>query len=57
MSLAGSILCVAVMFLMNWPTALITFGCLFALYLVVSYRKPGIRFSRILHLELSSNVL
>lgn len=41
LSLLGAILCVAVMFLMNWPTALVTFGCLFTLYLVVMYRKPG----------------
>lgn len=26
---------------MNWPTALITFGFLFALYLLIIYRKPG----------------
>jgi len=42
LSLIGAILCVAVMFLMNWPTALVTFGCLFALYLVVLYRKPDV---------------
>ena len=29
------------MFMMNWPTAIITFACLFGLYLVVAYRKPG----------------
>jgi solute carrier family 12 sodium/potassium/chloride transporter 2 len=27
---------------MNWPTALVTFGCLFALYLIIIYRKPGL---------------
>lgn len=42
LSLIGAILCVAVMFLMNWPTALVTFGCLFALYIVVIYRKPDV---------------
>lgn len=42
LSLLGAILCVAVMFLMNWPTALVTFGCLFTLYLVVMYRKPDV---------------
>jgi len=42
LSLLGAILCVAVMFLMNWPTALVTFGCLSTLYLVVMYRKPDV---------------
>ena len=41
LSLAGSILCVAVMFLISWWTALITLSVVLALYLVVSYRKPG----------------
>lgn len=34
-------LCVAVMFLMSWSTALITFIVIIALYLFVSHRKPG----------------
>nr|CAH0110941.1 unnamed protein product [Daphnia galeata] len=42
LSLIGAILCLAVMFLMNWPTALVTFGCLFALYLIIIYRKPDV---------------
>jgi hypothetical protein len=29
------------MFLCSWPTALITFAVVFALFLVVKYRKPG----------------
>ncbi|KAK2709720.1 bumetanide-sensitive sodium-(potassium)-chloride cotransporter-like [Artemia franciscana] len=41
-SLLGTVLCVAVMFLMNWPTALITFGCLLCLYLLIVYRKPDV---------------
>lgn len=41
LSLAGSILCVAVMFLISWWTALLTLSVVLALYLVVSYRKPG----------------
>ncbi len=39
-SLLGTILCVAVMFLMDWVTALITFGCVCVLYFYISYRKP-----------------
>ncbi|XP_012268640.2 bumetanide-sensitive sodium-(potassium)-chloride cotransporter isoform X2 [Athalia rosae] len=42
LSLAGSILCVAVMFLISWWTALITLSVVLALYLVVSYRKPDV---------------
>jgi solute carrier family 12 sodium/potassium/chloride transporter 2 len=41
-SLAGSILCVVVMFLMSWITALITVGVSVFLYLYVSYRKPDV---------------
>ena len=41
LSLAGAILCVSVMFLISWWTALITLCVVLALYLVVSYRKPG----------------
>lgn len=41
LSLAGAILCVSVMFLISWWTALITLFVVLALYLVVSYRKPG----------------
>lgn len=41
LSLAGAILCVAVMFLISWWTALVTLSVVLALYLVVAYRKPG----------------
>lgn len=30
------------MFLIDWKSSLITFGVIFALYLIVVYRKPGI---------------
>ncbi|CAB3385070.1 Hypothetical predicted protein [Cloeon dipterum] len=39
-SLVGTILCIIVMFLMSWGTALITFATVVFLYLYVSYRKP-----------------
>ncbi|CAG0914745.1 unnamed protein product [Notodromas monacha] len=39
-ALFGTVLCVATMFLINWTTALITFGITITLYLYVSYRKP-----------------
>jgi energy-coupling factor transporter transmembrane protein EcfT len=40
-SLSGTLLCIAVMFLMSWVMALITFVVVVTLYLYVSYRKPG----------------
>ncbi|XP_059080861.1 bumetanide-sensitive sodium-(potassium)-chloride cotransporter-like isoform X2 [Tigriopus californicus] len=39
-SLFGTLLCVAVMFLMSWVTALITFAIIAILYFYISYRKP-----------------
>ncbi|KAJ8938803.1 hypothetical protein NQ314_011339 [Rhamnusium bicolor] len=41
LSLLGSILCVLVMFLISWFTALLTLATVLALYLIVAYRKPG----------------
>ena len=41
LSLLGCALSVTAMFLCSWPTALITFAVVFALFLVVKYRKPG----------------
>ncbi|XP_066583360.1 bumetanide-sensitive sodium-(potassium)-chloride cotransporter isoform X2 [Prorops nasuta] len=42
LSLMGFILCVAIMFLIDWVTSLVTFVIIFALYLIVVYRKPGV---------------
>ncbi|XP_045467034.1 bumetanide-sensitive sodium-(potassium)-chloride cotransporter isoform X2 [Harmonia axyridis] len=42
LSLLGAILCVMVMFLISWWTALLTLTAVLALYLVVSYRKPDV---------------
>ncbi|KAK7794717.1 hypothetical protein R5R35_009612 [Gryllus longicercus] len=41
-SLIGTLLCIAVMFLISWWTALITFVVVITLYLYVSYRKPEV---------------
>jgi len=41
LSLLGCILSVTAMFLCSWPTALITIGLTFALFLIMKYRKPG----------------
>lgn len=40
-SLIGAILCLVVMFIINWAASLITFIICFALYFIVLYRKPG----------------
>ena len=40
-SLLGAILCLIVMFIINWEAALATFCTVFALYIIVLYRKPG----------------
>ncbi|XP_065560034.1 bumetanide-sensitive sodium-(potassium)-chloride cotransporter-like isoform X2 [Artemia franciscana] len=41
-SLFGALLCIFVMFLMSWVTALITFAAFIVLYLVIVYRKPEV---------------
>jgi energy-coupling factor transporter transmembrane protein EcfT len=40
-SLFGSLLCAAVMFITSWWTALITVVIIYALYRYIQYRKPG----------------
>ncbi|CAG0912314.1 unnamed protein product [Notodromas monacha] len=40
LSLIGTVLCIAAMFLINWITALITYGLIIIFYLFVWYRKP-----------------
>ncbi|XP_049871575.1 bumetanide-sensitive sodium-(potassium)-chloride cotransporter isoform X2 [Pectinophora gossypiella] len=42
LSLVGSMVCVCIMFVISWITALVTIACLLALYLLVSYRKPDV---------------
>ncbi|KAI8434431.1 hypothetical protein MSG28_012465 [Choristoneura fumiferana] len=42
LSLLGAVLCLAIMFVISWITALFTFAFLLALYLLVSYRKPDV---------------
>ncbi|XP_066994465.2 bumetanide-sensitive sodium-(potassium)-chloride cotransporter isoform X2 [Anabrus simplex] len=41
-SLVGTLLCIGVMFLISWWTALVTFVVVITLYLYVSYRKPEV---------------
>ncbi|CAI6365712.1 unnamed protein product [Macrosiphum euphorbiae] len=42
LSLGGSMLCVVLMFVISWGTALVTLGAILALYLIVSYQKPDV---------------
>ncbi|OXA61877.1 Bumetanide-sensitive sodium-(potassium)-chloride cotransporter [Folsomia candida] len=42
LSLVGGLLCVAVMFLISWQTAILTIGAVAFLYLIVVYRKPEV---------------
>lgn len=41
LSLGGAMLCVVLMFVISWWTALVTLSAILALYLIVSYQKPG----------------
>ena len=41
MALLGALLCLAIMFVIEWLTALVTFAVVFALYVYVHHRKPG----------------
>ena len=57
LSLVGAILCVSVMFLISWWTALITLSVVLALYLVVSYRKPDVNWGSTTQAQTYNNAL
>ncbi|KAL9698244.1 hypothetical protein quinque_001685 [Culex quinquefasciatus] len=57
LSLIGAILCIAVMFLISWPTALITFAVVLGLYLFVSYRKPDVNWGSTTQAQTYKNAL
>ncbi|XP_059176302.1 solute carrier family 12 member 3-like isoform X2 [Physella acuta] len=42
LSLGGAVLCIVVMFIINWITAFVTFGCVGTLFLYVHHRKPDV---------------
>ncbi|KAF5306750.1 hypothetical protein FQA39_LY01508 [Lamprigera yunnana] len=42
LSLGGFLMCVIIMFLINWQSSLITFIVILTLYLIVVYRKPDV---------------
>ncbi|XP_066244709.1 bumetanide-sensitive sodium-(potassium)-chloride cotransporter [Euwallacea similis] len=57
LSLSGAILCVFVMFLTSWWTALLTFVVILALYLIVSYRKPNVNWGSTTQAQIYKNAL
>jgi solute carrier family 12 sodium/potassium/chloride transporter 2 len=57
LSLAGALLCVFVMFVMSWWTALVTLACVLALYLIVAYRKPEVNWGSSTQAQMYKNAL
>lgn len=57
LSLVGAVLCVAVMFLISWTTALLTFSAVIALYLIVSYGKPDVNWGSTTQAQTYKNAL
>lgn len=57
LSLVGAILCVAVMFLISWITAVLTFAVVLTLYLVVAYRKPDVNWGSTQQAQIYKNAL
>lgn len=57
LSLVGSILCVAVMFMISWTTALLTFAVVLALYLIVAYGKPDVNWGSTTQAQTYKNAL
>lgn len=57
LSLLGAALCVAVMFLISWTTALLTFGVVITLYLIVSYGKPDVNWGSTTQAQTYKNAL
>lgn len=57
LSLAGALLCVFVMFIISWWTALITLACVLALYLIVAYRKPDVNWGSTTQAQTYKNAL
>ncbi|XP_031638851.1 bumetanide-sensitive sodium-(potassium)-chloride cotransporter isoform X2 [Contarinia nasturtii] len=57
LSLLGAVLCVAVMFLISWTTAVLTFAAVIALYLIVSYGKPEVNWGSTTQAQTYKNAL
>jgi len=57
LSLAGALLCVSVMFIINWWTALITIAIVAGLFFYVHYRKPDINWGSSTQAHVYKNAL
>ncbi|XP_062588171.1 solute carrier family 12 member 3-like [Saccostrea cucullata] len=57
LSLVGALLCIAVMFIMNWWTALITFVIVCALFVYVHYSKPDVNWGSSTQAHVYKNAL
>ncbi|XP_055316627.1 bumetanide-sensitive sodium-(potassium)-chloride cotransporter isoform X2 [Sitodiplosis mosellana] len=57
LSLLGAALCVAVMFLISWSTALLTFAAVIALYLIVSQNRPDVNWGSTTQAQTYKNAL
>ncbi|XP_058130526.1 bumetanide-sensitive sodium-(potassium)-chloride cotransporter [Anopheles ziemanni] len=57
LSLLGAVFCIAVMFLISWPTALLTFAAVLSLYLIVAYRKPDVNWGSTTQAQTYKNAL
>ncbi|XP_054285767.1 solute carrier family 12 member 1-like [Macrosteles quadrilineatus] len=57
LSLAGAMLCVAVMFLISWWTALLTMAFELFLYLIVAYRKTDVNWGSSTQAQIYRNAL
>ncbi|XP_077285790.1 sodium potassium chloride cotransporter [Arctopsyche grandis] len=57
LSLFGFIMCVTIMFLIDWTTSLVTFIIIFALYLIVVYRKPDVNWGSSTQAQTYKNAL
>lgn len=57
LSLIGTVLCVGVMFLISWWTALLTLSVVLALYLIVAYQKPDVNWGSTAQAQTYKNAL
>ncbi|XP_073977668.1 sodium chloride cotransporter 69 [Rhodnius prolixus] len=57
LSLVGAGLCVAVMFLISWWTALLTLAFVMGLYMIVQYRKPDVNWGSSTQAQTYKNAL
>ncbi|XP_065221606.1 bumetanide-sensitive sodium-(potassium)-chloride cotransporter isoform X2 [Planococcus citri] len=57
LSLFSSLLCVAIMFFIDWETSILTFFVFFTLYLIVVYRQPDVNWGSSTQAQLYKSTL